>query len=109
MISPYDSNTPLDCFLVLITDCVYPDDNNDGGGSGGEKEDASADSTSSSWRRRSATSNAVLEEVNPRPSLFGYVAAARVADKIDVVHVTYEAWYKLKTSCFGCLKPARQK
>ena len=52
----------------------------------------------------------VLEEVHPRPSTFGYVAAARVpGEGVDVVHIVCEAEAQLNFSCFDWFASARKK
>ncbi len=52
----------------------------------------------------------VLEELNPSPSVFGYVAATYVPNEgFDVVHIVSEASYDLNFSCFDWFTSARKK
>ena len=52
----------------------------------------------------------LLLQVNPRPTTFGYVAAARVAGEgVDVAHVVCEASAQLNFSCFDWFASARKK
>ena len=49
-------------------------------------------------------------QVHPRPSTFGYVAAARVpGEGVDVAHIVCEAEAQLNFSCFDWFASARKK
>ena len=48
--------------------------------------------------------------MNPRPSTFGYVAAARVPGQgVDVAHIVCEAEADLNFTCFDWFASARKK
>ena len=51
-----------------------------------------------------------VPQVNPRPSTFGYVAAARVPGQgVDVAHIVCEAVADLNFTCFDWFASARKK